>query len=103
MWQEEEASLAAAAELLSFLTGAPLQPGGHFQWTHVLPPGSAHEGQHGQGSGLLSGGRLLPQIDLQQKGGNEVTSLNSSVIMTFVGGPFFLSEARNGTLSYHFC
>ena len=91
MWQEEEASPAAAAELLSFLTGAALQPGGHFQRTDVLPPGSAHEGQHGQGSGLLSGGRLLPQIDLQQKGGNEVTSLNSSVIMTFVAGPFFPS------------
>lgn len=72
VWQEEEASLAAAAELLPFLTGARLQPGGHFQRTNVLPPGSAHEGQHGQGSGLLSGSRLPPQIALNQKGGNEL-------------------------------
>lgn len=54
VWQEEEASLAAAAELLPFLTGASLEPGGYFKRTDGLPPGSVHEGQHGQGSGLLS-------------------------------------------------
>lgn len=51
--QEEETSLAAAAELQPFLTGPPLQPGEHFQWMDVLPPGSTHEGQHTEHSSLL--------------------------------------------------
>lgn len=73
-WQEEEASLAGSAEQMPRLARGPLQPGGHIWRTEVLPPGSAHEGQHGQQDALLSGSRLTHWTSLELRKIGQVKS-----------------------------